>query len=67
MEITINNQLHVIKQEDTLLDIVFAQVGEKQKGIAVALNGKVIPKQNWPTTPLNLNDILLIIKATQGG
>lgn len=67
MEITINNQKHIIKESDTLLDIVFVQLGEKQNGVAVALNNQVIQKQYWQTTHLKSNDNILIIKATQGG
>ena len=67
MEITLNNQIHTITESITLLDLVFSQIGEKQNGVAVALNDAVIPKQNWQTTQLNSNDHILIIKATQGG
>lgn len=37
------------------------------KGLAVAVNLKVIPKENWITTTLNENDQLVVITATQGG
>jgi sulfur carrier protein len=67
MEITLNDIPHTINNSDSLYDIVFAQVGEKQNGVAVAINNTVIPKQNWHTTNLNPNDNILIIKATQGG
>lgn len=36
-------------------------------GIAVAINGSVIPKSEWSITELNNNDKILIITATQGG
>lgn len=67
MEITLNNQPKTIAENASLQDIVFAQVGEKQKGIAVAINNTVIPKQNWQSTSIKQNDNILIIKATQGG
>lgn len=67
MEITLNNQIHTITESITLFDFVFSQIGEKQNGVAVALNNNVIPKKNWQTTQLNSNDNILIIKATQGG
>jgi sulfur carrier protein len=67
MEITLNNAIHKINKGDSLYDIVFAQLGEKQNGVAVAINNTVIPKKNWHTTLLNQNDNILIIKATQGG
>ena len=67
MEITLNDKPQTITKSDSLYDIVFAHIGEKQNGVAVAVNNTVIPKQNWPTTNLNPNDNILIIKATQGG
>lgn len=36
-------------------------------GIAVAVNGIVVPKSQWGQVWVNENDKLLIIKATQGG
>lgn len=36
-------------------------------GIALAVNEKVVPKNEWENHPLNDNDKILIIKATQGG
>jgi len=36
-------------------------------GIAIAVNGAVVPKSQWSQVLVNENDKLLIIKATQGG
>ena len=38
-----------------------------QKGIAVALNGAVVPRAEWPTTPLKPGDSVEIVRARQGG
>lgn len=67
MEITINNHIQTVAESVTLFEIVFAQLGEKQSGVAVALNNAVISKTQWQTTQLKSNDQILIIKATQGG
>ena len=67
MEIKINNQIKNIDEAATLNSIVFSVLGEKTKGIAVALNDKVVSKENWNNTKLISNDNVLIIKATQGG
>jgi sulfur carrier protein len=40
---------------------------EKKKGIAVALNNRIIPQSLWAETFLNNKDSVLIITATQGG
>ena len=67
MTITINNkQVEVVAQE-VLQQIVFDQIGENAKGVAVAINGQVIPKDSWVETKVYENDDILIIKATQGG
>lgn len=67
MEITLNDQIQTVSESATLFEIIFAQLGEKQNGVAVALNNTVITKNHWQTTSLKSNDHILIIKATQGG
>ena len=36
-------------------------------GVAVALNGAVVPSRRWEETPLNAGDALEIIRPVQGG
>ena len=36
-------------------------------GIAVARNGEVVPRSAWLTTPLDDNDHLEVLGASQGG
>jgi sulfur carrier protein len=38
-----------------------------QRGIAVALNGAVVPRAAWPQTPLRAGDNIEIVRARQGG
>jgi len=38
-----------------------------QRGIAVALNGAVVPRAAWPQTPLHAGDTVEIVRARQGG
>ncbi len=38
-----------------------------QRGIAVALNGAVVPRAAWPATPLKPGDNVEIVRARQGG
>lgn len=68
MELTIN---HTLRNFDVLpknLEALLAlEIPEKQKGIAVALNNRIIPQSFWAETILNNKDSILIITATQGG
>jgi sulfur carrier protein len=36
-------------------------------GIAVALNGEVVPRSAWPTTGLDPDDRVEVLGASQGG
>ncbi|HML07187.1 MAG TPA: sulfur carrier protein ThiS [Xanthobacteraceae bacterium] len=38
-----------------------------QRGIAVALNGAVVPRAAWPQTALRSGDAVEIVRARQGG
>ena len=38
-----------------------------QRGIAVALNGAVVRRAEWPATSLNPGDSIEIVRARQGG
>ena len=38
-----------------------------QRGIAVALNGAVVPRASWPDTALRAGDSVEIVRARQGG
>jgi sulfur carrier protein len=38
-----------------------------QRGIAVAINGAVVPRAAWPETALRPGDSIEIVRARQGG
>jgi len=68
MELTIN---HTTKKFEVLPEnleaLIAMELPEKKKGIAVALNNRIIPQSFWAETFLNDKDSILIITATQGG
>ncbi|REC55997.1 thiamine biosynthesis protein ThiS [Chryseobacterium piscium] len=68
MELKIN---HTLRNFDvlpkTLEALIAMELPEKKKGIAVALNNRIIPQSFWAETILNNQDSILIITATQGG
>lgn len=37
------------------------------RGIAIALNGAVVPRSAWATTALKADDAIEIVQAKQGG
>jgi sulfur carrier protein len=42
-------------------------VNTSQRGIAVALNGAIVPRAAWPQTALRPGDSIEIVRALQGG
>lgn len=67
MEILLNNQPKQISGQASVQQLLNEVLGEKQKGIAVAINNTVVPKAAWPQRFIKESDNILIIKATQGG
>lgn len=67
MTITLNDQPLEVAEQANLQSIITARLGERQAGIAVALNGTVIARSQLAAHILHPNDSILIIKATQGG
>jgi len=67
MHITFNSEPQEIPAALLLIDLLETKELNNKKGIAVAVNGNVIPRQNWSDTQLSHNDSILVIKAAQGG
>ncbi|MGI8667738.1 MAG: sulfur carrier protein ThiS [Jatrophihabitans sp.] len=43
------------------------QLSDRTSGIAVAVNGEVVPRGSWPVTVLNDGDRVDVVTAVQGG
>jgi sulfur carrier protein len=53
----------------TLTDVLknILNISKDKKGIAIAVNEEVIPKNQWDQFTIKENDRLLVIIAAQGG
>ncbi|MGC5744769.1 sulfur carrier protein ThiS [Chryseobacterium sp. NFX27] len=68
MELTINHSTKTFEVLPDNLEVLMAmEIPGKKKGIAVALNNRIIPLSAWAETILKDKDSVLIIAATQGG
>jgi sulfur carrier protein len=66
MTIVINGQRHELPDDATLTDVV-ARLTSAARGVAVALNGSVVPRGEWHSTALAEADQVEILTAVQGG
>lgn len=69
MKVKLNNDIIEISPNITLEKILQQelQITQDKKGIAVAVNDNIIPKNNWNKIQLNDKDEILVIIAAQGG
>ncbi|WP_431214287.1 sulfur carrier protein ThiS [Puia sp. P3] len=67
IEVSINQQKFQIHETGTLADVLPLLEIQQADGIAIAVNGAVIPRTEWPSCALKPGDRVFVIRATQGG
>lgn len=65
MKIRINNKETDV-QAESLLDLA-KELSLPERGVAVAVNNRMIPHTDWQQTALKDDDNIVIIKAVCGG
>jgi sulfur carrier protein len=66
MNIFVNGERQEIAA-DTALDTLVAGLTTAPSGVAAALNETVVPRAQWPGTPLCEGDRVEVLTAVQGG
>ena len=67
MNIYCNGNPVTVSQDASLYSLLQITEQVDQKGIAVAVNNRVVKKHDWESHRLNENDKVLIVSATKGG
>ena len=65
MNVTVNGAALDAPAGSTVDDVVAGI--STGRGIAVAVNGEVVPRYRWPVTPLRDGDAIEVLTAVQGG
>lgn len=66
MKLTVNNKETEVNDACTLSGLA-EQLALPDKGVAIAVNNRMIPRTEWDTYTLQPNDSLVVIKAACGG
>ncbi|RLP83495.1 sulfur carrier protein ThiS [Micromonospora sp. BL4] len=66
MELTVNGSGRSVLGGASVADLV-SEVAPQQRGVAVAVNGEVVPRAGWSTTVLRDGDRVEVLTAAQGG
>ncbi|MEA2446622.1 MAG: sulfur carrier protein [Actinomycetota bacterium] len=68
MKIILNGSAEEVVEGITVSSTVATVVeGDPSRGVAVALNGEVVPKTRWPEAVLKDGDRIEILRAIGGG
>ena len=67
MTVHVNNKPVYLEGAQTLLQLLSHIQLKEQKGIAIAINQRIVPRSLWKEAKLNENDSITLIHATQGG
>jgi len=66
--IRVNGENEALGEQRTLEGLLEEKTADtSQRGIAVALNGSVVPRARWRETLLRAGDSIEIVRARQGG
>ena len=68
MKVTLNGEPHVLRDGATVDDAVAASGAQPDgRGVAVAVDGEVVPRGAWASTNLNEGQRVEVLQAVQGG
>lgn len=66
MRLTVNGRGFDSDRELSVQALV-ETITEARRGVAVAVNGEVVPRSTWAATPLADGDAVEVLSAAQGG
>ncbi|MEH1027595.1 sulfur carrier protein ThiS [Micromonospora profundi] len=66
MELTVNGAGRSVAGGTSVADLV-GDIAGQHRGVAVAVNGEVVPRTGWPATELRDGDRVEVLTAAQGG
>ncbi|MBN8217370.1 MAG: sulfur carrier protein ThiS [Spirochaetes bacterium] len=66
-QIYVNDEPRKIEADATLHALLLELALAERKGIAVAVNDEIAPRERWGERALAPGDRVLILQATQGG
>jgi sulfur carrier protein len=66
MTVSVNGEPREIP-DGTTLDRLVAALTQAPAGVAAAVNETVVPRTQWPVTPLGDGDRIEVLTAVQGG
>ena len=67
MTVEVNGRTQSLRDGATVADALAAVGVEESRGVAVAVGGEVVPRNEWPARRLAAGDSVEVVRAVQGG
>jgi sulfur carrier protein len=68
MRVLVNGEARTLDPGATVADVVRSlDLGSEARGVAVAVDGEVVPRGEWPTTTLRVDARVEVLGAIGGG
>jgi sulfur carrier protein len=67
VNVTVNGEAQELADGAHVADVVAELAGDRKTGIAVALNGEIVPRSAWTAVALDEDDRLEVLSAIGGG
>jgi sulfur carrier protein len=66
VKVTVNGEARTLTRGCSVADLA-RSIGVGPTGVAVAVNGEIVPRSSWLATPLGDGDRVELLGAMQGG
>lgn len=66
MTLVVNGEPSAVKPPVTVAELLLA-IGAPERGVAVAVDGEVVPRSEWETCTLAAGQAVEVLTAVQGG
>jgi sulfur carrier protein len=67
LTVVVNGEAQVLEGTTTTLDQLVERLGFERRGLAVAVNGEVVPRSTWTQRRMAEADQVEILTIAQGG
>jgi sulfur carrier protein len=67
VRIELNGRAVEVEALATVADAVAASGASERRGVAVAVEGEIVPRSEWDATPLREGQQVDVLQAVQGG
>lgn len=67
MTVSVNNNLLELPDDSSVISVLRTVGVHSLKGVAIAVNNQILKKEEWDSHTLKSRDVVVLIRASQGG